>query len=281
MAPMRLEVAAQTDVGCARTNNEDNVGYDVRHGVFVLCDGMGGPAAGELASRTAVESLLKYFGDSGPNGQLSSNGKRNEALPVPADLLAEAIQLANQAIREKAARQASFAGMGSTIVCALVANSSCSVGHVGDSRAYLIRRGAMQQLTQDHSLVMEQVRQGLISREQAANSRQRNVLLRALGPEETVEPDLQLVAVVPGDTLLLTSDGLTGCLSGEQILATITSSLDLQQACNNLVQAAKDVGGEDNITCLLIRFIEHGRLSTLFRRLFNWRFGDGKALSAI
>jgi PPM family protein phosphatase len=281
MAPMRLEVAAQTDVGCARTNNEDNLGYDVRHGVFVLCDGMGGPAAGELASRTAVESLLKYFGESGPNGQPSSYGKRNEALPIPADLLAEAIQLANQAIREKAARQASSAGMGSTIVCALVANSSCSVGHVGDSRAYLIRRGAMQQLTQDHSLVMEQVRQGLISREQAANSRQRNVLLRALGPEQTVEPDLQRVTIVPEDTLLLTSDGLTGCLSGEQILTIIASSPDLQQACNNLVQAAKDAGGEDNITCLLIRFVEQRRLSVLFRRLFKWRFGDGKALGAI
>jgi PPM family protein phosphatase len=171
--------------------------------------------------------------------------------------------------------------MGSTIVCALLANSSCSVGHVGDSRAYLIRRGAMQQLTQDHSLVMEQVRQGLISREQAANSRHRNVLLRALGPEEAVEPDLQRVAVVPGDTLLLTSDGLTGCLSGEQILAIIASSPDLQQSCNNLVQAAKDAGGEDNITCLLIRFVEQRRLSVLFRRLFKWRFGDGKALGAI
>jgi protein phosphatase len=263
---MRLEVAAQTDVGCARTNNEDSVGYDVRHGVFVLCDGMGGQAAGELASRTTVESLLKYFGEYGHK---------------PADSLADAIQLANQAIRDKAARHASFDGMGSTIVCALVTNGSCSVGHVGDSRAYLIRGGAMQQLTQDHSLVMEQVRQGLISRERAAYSRQRNVLLRALGPEETVAPDLQRVTVVPGDTLLLSSDGLTGCLSGEQILAIVASSPDLQQTCDNLVQAAKDAGGEDNITCLLIRFVEQGRLTSLFRRLFNWRFGNGKALSAI
>ncbi len=233
-------------MGCVRANNEDHFGYDVERGVFVVCDGMGGQAAGEVASRAAVEAVLDFIRqdppppDGGPPA-FSPGGK-----------LAEAVRSANERVWKMSAQNPTFAGMGSTIVALLLNGGSGSIAHVGDSRAYLIRDRDMRQLTEDHSLVMEQVRRGLISREQAEQSEIQNIITRALGSRPYVEVDVQELSPQAGDLLLLTSDGLTRRVRDQQILAAIQQSASLDAACEALIQLARQAGGEDNITCVLI-----------------------------
>jgi PPM family protein phosphatase len=267
---LAIEVAGKTDVGCVRSNNEDNFGYDSRYGIFVVCDGMGGQAAGEVASKMAVDALLEYFRD--PANTVAGNATNNRlitaAAPVSAKSLAAAIDRANRTIYEAGHGKIGRNGMGSTVVAALVRGQSLAIGHVGDSRIYLIRRGSIQQLTQDHSLVMEQVRLGYITREQAENSELQNVILRALGAEQQVEPEVEDLIAVPDDILLMTSDGLTRHVHDEEILRIVASSRSLDQACSALVQAAKDRGGDDNITCLLLRIVERPWYKNLLSKLF-------------
>jgi len=251
-----VAVAGNSDVGCVRSNNEDNFGFDTRYGIFVVCDGMGGQAAGEVASKLSVDAVLEYFRRAGPGHHYKQIGDRFDGLSARANALASAIQLANQAVHQAATEKAGQAGMGSTIVAVLADGAFFSVGHVGDSRIYLIRDGAIQQLTNDHSLVMEQVRLGMITLAEARTSQMQNVIVRALGTEPSVQPDLDDLVAAPGDVLVLCSDGLTRHVSDDAILEAVMSTPDVEQACNRLVQAARDGGGEDNITCLLLRFEE-------------------------
>jgi serine/threonine protein phosphatase PrpC len=263
---LAVEVAGKTDVGCVRTNNEDNFGYDSRYGIFVVCDGMGGQAAGEVASKMGVDILLDYFRKEKPpaapdppmNGQKPSAG---------ASSLACAIQLANRTIYQAGQEENGRNGMGSTIVAALVRGNSLAIAHVGDSRIYLIRQGTILQLTQDHSLVMEQVRRGYITLEQAQQSEIQNIILRALGSEEAVEADVEDLLALPGDVLLMTSDGLTRHVKDEEILEIVKAD-DLEQACSKLVEAAKLRGGDDNITCLLVRIVDRPWYQNIFKKLF-------------
>ncbi|HEX3094801.1 MAG TPA: Stp1/IreP family PP2C-type Ser/Thr phosphatase [Candidatus Angelobacter sp.] len=257
---LAVEVAGKTDVGCVRANNEDNFGYDSRYGIFVVCDGMGGQAAGEVASKMGVDILLEYF-----RNQSAANGNGVSG----ARSLLNAIQLANRTIFKAGQEQSGRSGMGSTIVAALVRGNSLAIGHVGDSRIYLVRQGAIQQLTQDHSLVMEQVRRGYITLEQAQKSEMQNIILRALGSEEAVEADVEDLVAVPGDILLMTSDGLTRYVQDEEILKIIEGPGGLEQACANLVKIAKDRGGEDNITCLLVRVVNRPWYQNILSKLFS------------
>jgi PPM family protein phosphatase len=263
---LAVKVAGRTDVGCVRANNEDNFGYDSRYGIFVVCDGMGGQAAGEVASKMGVDIMLDYFRKLGTS---SGNQHANEQKSSGAERLAEAIQLANRTIFDAGQHQKGQSGMGSTIVAALLRGNSLSIGHVGDSRIYLVRHGAIEQLTDDHSLVMEQVRRGYITLEQAQRSEMQNIILRALGSEEAVEADIEDVAIFPGDLLLMTSDGLTRHLKDEEILATVERSADLERACNELVETARQRGGEDNITCLLLRMEDRPWYRNIFEKLFD------------
>jgi PPM family protein phosphatase len=263
---LAVEVAGKTDVGCVRANNEDNFGYDSRYGIFVVCDGMGGQAAGEVASKMGVDILLDYFRNESPatdseivNGQAGSAGARS---------LANAIQLANRTIYRAGQEQNGRNGMGSTIVAALVRGNSLAIGHVGDSRIYLVRQGSIQQLTQDHSLVMEQVRRGYITLEQAQRSEMQNIILRALGSEEAVEADIEDLVAMPGDLLLMTSDGLTRHVPDEEILEIVQKQGSLEQMCSTLVQTAKDRGGDDNITCLLVRMVDLPWYQSVLNKLF-------------
>jgi serine/threonine protein phosphatase PrpC len=274
-----IQVAAKTDVGSVRVGNEDSFGYDTGKGIFVVCDGMGGQAAGEVASKIAVDTLLKYFHEVPRKAFPFPLTKPAENVSERARALAQAIQLANQAIREAACRDEGQAGMGSTIACVLVDDNFVSIGHVGDSRIYLVREGAIQQLTQDHSLVMQQVRLGLISSEQAEKSKLQNVITRALGSEEMAEPDLDDMIAASDDILMLASDGLTRVLRDQEILAVVTAADDVEHACNNLIQLAKEVGCDDNITCLLIRFVEQRWYQTCIRRLRIWGADNGKVVS--
>ena len=265
---LAVEVAGKTDVGCVRTNNEDNFGFDSRHGIFVVCDGMGGQAAGEVASKMGVDILLDYFRNQPPdpakqslngNGRNSSSGAHN---------LANAIQLANKTIFEAGQQHNGRNGMGSTIVAALVQGNSLAIANVGDSRIYLVRQGTIQQLTQDHSLVMEQVRRGYITLEQARQSEMQNIILRALGSEEVVEADIEDLVALPGDVLVMASDGLTRYVPDGDILRIVQGPLGLQQACGELVKKARECGGDDNITCLLVRIVDRPWYQKVLGKLF-------------
>ena len=279
---LAVEVAGQTDVGCVRANNEDNFGYDSRYGIFVLCDGMGGQAAGEVASKMAVDTLLEYFRAeplsnppaAKPSPRKPAAGKDAaaaiETAQIPAmestgsGSLADAIHLANRRIYNAGQSENGRTGMGSTIVAALLRGQSLAIANVGDSRIYLIRHGQIEQLTEDHSLVMEQVRLGYITRQQAETSELQNVILRALGSEAEVQPDVEELVAVNGDLLLLTSDGLTRHVRDHEILELVSGAASLQAACTRLIQTAKDRGGDDNVTCLLVRMIERPWYKKIF-----------------
>ena len=263
---LAVEVAGKTDVGCVRANNEDNFGFDSRYGIFVVCDGMGGQAAGEVASKMGVDILLDYFRKETPT--VSNPLSITSADSSGSSRLANAIQLANQTIFEAGQEQNGHGGMGSTIVAALVHGHSLAIAHVGDSRIYLIRQGTIQQLTQDHSLVMEQVRRGYITLEQAQKSEMQNIILRALGSEEVVEADIEDLVALPGDLLLMTSDGLTRHVTDEEILAIVQPAGNLERACTELVEIAKQRGGDDNITCLLVRIVDRPWYRNLVSKLF-------------
>jgi serine/threonine protein phosphatase PrpC len=273
-----FEVIGKTDVGCVRVTNEDNFGYDSERGIFVVCDGMGGHAAGEVASRIAVDSLLKYFHQC-PALQEQDAHVLAGTISKRALALGDAIQLANIAIHEASCRDEAYAGMGSTIACVLAKENLFSVGHVGDSRVYLIREGAIERLTQDHSLVVQQMRMGLMSPDEAERSKLQNVITKALGAEPDVEPDFDERVALPDDVLVLASDGLTRSLSEQQILAVISATANLRHACDKLIQMAKDAGGEDNITCLLIRFVELRWYQSLLSNLGLAGAGSGKVIS--
>jgi protein phosphatase len=247
-----LEVAGITDVGCVRTNNEDNFGYDAPLGIFVLCDGMGGETAGEVASEISVKTVLSYFHQAANTGEYPFLELIDD-VSTDANALGTALRAANRAIRDAVAADAGRNGMGTTIVMALVRGKKLSIAHVGDSRIYLIRNHAIEQLTNDHSLVMEQVRRGLMTLEQAEHSPIQNIITRALGTANSVEPDLADHELLDQDVLLLCSDGLTHHLANDQILDLVANSPSLESACGNLTAAAKDAGGSDNITCLLVR----------------------------
>jgi len=271
--PLAVEVAAKTDVGCVRANNEDNFGYDLRYGIFVVCDGMGGQAAGEVASKLGVDTLLSYFRRAAQTGEYQQAGAPMDGLSKEGTALASAIRLANHTIFETGQQQTASAGMGSTLVAALIKGNALSIANVGDSRIYLIRQGVIQQLTQDHSLVMEQVRRGYLTREQAEHSEMQNIILKALGSEESVDPDVEDLVVLAGDTLLMCSDGLTKYIHDNEILQMVSDGETLSQRCSALIQTAKHRGGDDNITCLLLRMVERPWYKNIFHAMFS---GDPK-----
>jgi serine/threonine protein phosphatase PrpC len=260
---LTVQVAGKSDVGCVRTNNEDNFGYDWRYGIYVVCDGMGGQAAGEVASKLAVDTVLGYFREAGKEKKYPPAGKIFEGVSERASALGNAIQLANHNIHNAAIENPRQSGMGSTIAAVFIEGDQYSVAHVGDSRIYLLRKDAIQQLTNDHSLVMEQVRRGLITAEEAQRSEMANIIIRALGSEDTVEPDLSDLVAESGDTLLLTSDGLTRHVPDEKLLEVVEHAGSLRQACDALIEVAKQAGGQDNITCLLVRFVEKSWLQNM------------------
>jgi len=259
-----LQAAGLTDIGLVRKNNEDNFGYDLRYGIFVVCDGMGGQQAGEVASRIAVDTVLDYFRQEPTTPPVS--GSRFEGVSPTAVQLATAIQLANQTIHESGARDVHSAGMGSTIVAVAVEGPLFSIANVGDSRIYLIRNQDIVQLTHDHSLVMEQVRRGLMTLEEAERSNMQNVIVRALGTEDTVEPDLADHEFNSGDVLLLCSDGMSRYVKEDKI-AELVRQDSLEKACTDLIEAAKAGASDDNITCLLIRAVHPSWKDRLFGRL--------------
>lgn len=253
MADRPIDYGARSDMGRVRENNEDSFRTAPEINLFVLSDGMGGQASGEVASRLATDSILAHCHEAESNPSLPLVGEPLPGLSEDSNRLASAIRFANLEIRQATQKHPEWRGMGATVVAVKLAGERMSLAHVGDSRAYRFRSGELEQLTQDHSFVAEQVRRGILTQEAAERSKLQNVLMRALGAEVEVDIDLEEQLLLEGDTVLLCSDGLTRELSNAQIAAVLKSACDAQIAADRLVDLANQAGGEDNITAIVLR----------------------------
>lgn len=235
-----------------RTNNEDSFRIVEQSQLFVLADGMGGEAHGEVASAVAVETVVKHFmaSDEAPTASADLPPGANSK----SARLVAAVHLANQKVYDSAQEHHELLGMGATLTAAWIdtATSQLSIAHVGDSRLYLLRTGQLQQLTNDHSLVAEQVRRGLLTSTEAEQSNLQSVLLRALGTQPQVEVDSERVALFPGDTLLICSDGLTRMVTEPEIAGALQAEPNPQRAADKLVVQANENGGVDNVTVIVV-----------------------------
>ena len=239
-AVVHYTASALTDRGRKRASNEDAFGLSVEHGVYIVCDGMGGAAAGEVASTLAVGEMMQWL------------TQRPRTSPPPVEA-AEAVTAANEAIYSRSQRNPSLNGMGTTLVALLVEDRRAWMVNVGDSRGYRLRNSNLEQITLDHSLVEEQIRLGQMSQEEALRSPLKNVITRALGTQSAVTPDIFELETEPGDLFLLCSDGLVRELSDSVVESLLRLDLILEEMCSRLVEAANEAGGHDNITCLLVR----------------------------
>jgi protein phosphatase len=244
---MRITSCGITDVGLKRGHNEDNYLINEELNLFVVADGMGGHAGGEYASAIAVNTVEEII----TNMQSLDAEEQADPVDLMRQKLTHAIRLAGRRIYEKAKEQPEYHGMGTTVVVLLIDRGNAYVAHVGDSRLYAMRDGAIEQVTEDHSLIAEKVRHGLITEEEAKSHRMRNVITRSLGYQEDVEVDLQVRAVRRGDTFLLCSDGLSGHVEREE-LGDYLSKYGPQSAARRLVHVACERGGDDNITVAII-----------------------------
>lgn len=247
---MEIAFGAKTDVGLRRSHNEDSLCVDPELGLFLVCDGMGGRNAGEVASQLAVEMIQTHMREARYNRGLPLIGEHDPKFSPRTNRLASAIRLANEVVFGASRSNPDQAGMGTTVVATVITDQVLSVAHVGDSRLYLLRGDEVQSLTTDHSLVAEQVRRGLLTEEEAQESPQRNIVTRALGVEQSVEVELDEMQLLPGDTLLLCSDGLTRSVKPAEILKVLQNEPEPQAACERLVETANAAGGEDNTTVI-------------------------------
>ena len=251
-----LEIVVKTDSGRVRGHNEDAVFANPNLGIVILADGMGGYNAGEVASGMATtvlaSELESAFATTPPHTLDRASGKSYAHA-----CLRDKIASTNLAIHAASESQMQFAGMGTTLVAALFHNNQVTVAHVGDSRLYRLRGDELSVVTRDHSLLQEQIDSGLISREDARYSQNRNLVTRALGVDPAVEAEINDYPVLPGDIYLLCSDGLSGMVTDQQILEQVQQQRgDLQKICQGLIAAANDHGGQDNITVVLVEFSE-------------------------
>lgn len=237
--------AAATDCGRKRPSNEDAFGYSVEHGVYVVCDGMGGAAAGEVASSLAVDEMMRLL-----TGGVAGRSEAGSSLIESAE---KALVAANAAIFNRAKHNRNLSGMGTTMVSLMAEHHRVWMMNVGDSRGYRLRNGHLEQITLDHSLVEEQLRLGRMDRREAQRSPFKNVITRALGTQNVVTPDIFELETEPGDLFLLCSDGLTRELTDAAIESVLEPDVPLKELCARLVEAANEAGGHDNVTCLLVR----------------------------
>lgn len=243
---MMLTAAARTDVGLRRTVNEDCFALAADLGLYLVADGMGGHTAGQLASRLATA------------GTVAALRRAATTDATPTEKLRYCIAAANRHVFDTAQKKPELAGMGTTLVAVLASPGRIALAHVGDSRAYLIRAGRIRQLTDDHSLVAELVRRQEISAVAARGHPHRHVLTRALGVRRAVEADLAEFTPVPGDVMVLCSDGLTSHVEDGEIAEAVAGAGELESVCSSLVDLANERGGEDNITVVLIRCGDDG-----------------------
>jgi PPM family protein phosphatase len=221
-------------------------------GLYVICDGMGGGNAGEVASTLAVEAIQAHLAEAVRYADLPLIGPCDDTVSAPANRLASAIRAANDVVHRKSWSRPDYAGMGTTVVAALLREEVLSIAHVGDSRLYLVRNGTIQALTTDHSWVAEQILKGFITEEEAERSPSRNIVTKALGVESSVDVEMTEVPVRTGDMLLLCSDGLTRGVSPKDILHILSGSEDLPTMSDRLIVMANEAGGDDNTTVVVV-----------------------------
>jgi serine/threonine protein phosphatase PrpC len=249
----QLAIGFRTDVGLVRRNNEDTCRVLANLRLFIISDGMGGESHGEQASAIAGDTIAQYCSEVSENASISCEEFQLPGLSEKTRCLASAVRHANQKIHETAVANPLLHGMGATVVAAWLDGLRLSLVHVGDSRAYVLRSGILHQLTSDHTLVAEQVKRGLIKPEEAHSSKMQNVLIRALGVQEQVELDATEYVMVDGDFLLLCTDGLTRMVPDPEIASALSpESSDPQRSADDLIALAKQHGGEDNISVIVV-----------------------------
>lgn len=253
-----LSFSHQTDTGKKRDHNEDFYEFNQELGVFIICDGMGGHASGEVASKSAAQKILEIL-EKNKNSFLTLKSsedisKRRNVVGV----INKAIFEANKYVHELAQKETSKKGMGTTLVMALVTPCGIFIAHVGDSRAYLVRQQMVQQLTEDHSLVNEMVRSGVLSKEAAKNHPQSNVITKAIGIREAVTPDILFCEVMEGDTFILSTDGLHDYFR-ENDIAILREENTVRTLASSFIKYANKKGGKDNITCICLQIGEVGK----------------------
>jgi protein phosphatase len=250
---MRVFWAALSDPGIRRAVNEDTWCARPEIGLFVVADGMGGHAAGEVASRVAVDAIESFARETaGTDKHRTWPFPYDPSVSVNANRLKAAFRLANRRIASASADAPDLRGMATTACSVIVQGDAASMAHVGDSRIYLMRDGTLQQVTADHSWVEEQVRAGAMTASAARQHPWRNVVTRALSGGEDPEVDVTDLVLQAGDRMLLCSDGLSGVISHEDIAAALGAGDDLERVCRALIEAANAAGGPDNITVLVI-----------------------------
>ena len=266
-----LEIAACTDPGMVRSHNEDSIASDPANGLVVLADGMGGYNAGEVASGMATTvittEMQQLLGKVHPYDVDPESNK-----VIAANLVREQVMKANASIYHAAQSQPQYAGMGTTLVVCLFYDNKALVAHLGDSRLYRMRDGALTQITRDHSLLQEQIDSGLISAEQAKHAQHKNLVTKALGIDPSVEPELHEYDVRPGDIWLLCSDGLCDMVEDEDISMTLEAlGANLKLAAQQLVQMANDNGGKDNVSVILVRVLrEYPAARGVMGKFLGW-----------
>lgn len=249
---MALTAFGLTDVGRKRKHNEDAYLLDAERGLFVVADGMGGHAAGEVASRLTVESIQEFISGTEDDHDNTWPFGYNNRYSVDGNRLSTAVERANEKVMRAVVNRPELKGMGTTVVAALFDERRATLVHVGDSRAYLYRESELRRLTDDHSWVQEQVNAGILSEEEARSHPLKNVVTRALGGGAHVAVDLMEIPVGDGDRFLLCSDGLTGMVSDEEITNAIASTRTLEQIVRGLIDLANERGGLDNITAIMV-----------------------------
>ena len=242
---------SKTDIGRKRKHNEDAMLSDPELGLFVVADGMGGHAAGEVASALAVQAIRSTFIDSRPAIEAFSKAPTAEAREEVAKLMERAILRACQEIYSASTSDLGKRGMGTTVVALLTLGQKAVIGHVGDSRVYLFRQGRAHQLTEDHTIIQEQLKRGLITRDQAREAENRNVITRAVGIQPQVAVDTLITDLLPGDLYMLCSDGLHGYLSDDE-LPVLLGQEPRDKLADSLVDLANQRGGKDNITAVVL-----------------------------
>ncbi|MFN0064403.1 MAG: Stp1/IreP family PP2C-type Ser/Thr phosphatase [Myxococcaceae bacterium] len=255
---LTTEAFGTTDVGRRRQHNEDTMCVDPALGLFIVADGMGGHAAGEVASARAVEVVREHVASARQVVKELAASATVETRAAATQMVETAVQRACAEIYKLASADASKRGMGTTLVCLVAAGSRGVIGHVGDSRVYLVRNQQTHRLTEDHTLVAAQLKAGTITKEQAAVSQYRNVITRAVGIQESVQVDTLIVDLLPGDVYLLCSDGLHGYLEDEELLPLI-ESVPLKQLPEHLMTLANERGGRDNITVVAVSVAGSGQ----------------------
>jgi protein phosphatase len=252
---MKITFQAVTDVGRKRKGNEDSHFVNPEQNLFVVADGMGGHAAGEVASRIAVDAINEFICLTGGDKDITWPFGLDDSISYDGNRLKTAIRYANRKVLDATREKAEYEGMATTVAAVLLDGAVANLAHVGDSRVYLVRGETIVQLTHDHSWINEQIQSGLVSAEQARTHPLRNVVTRALGGKADCQVEMQAHDMLSGDILLMCSDGLTTMMPDHEISEVMQGANgDVGDAARALVSSANERGGEDNITVVLIRF---------------------------